>query len=57
MPKIKKEHILNLLITSIAICANEILGVFVQDDLTSATVFGALSFAMLIAYLIIGDKK
>ncbi|WP_170175863.1 hypothetical protein [Sulfurimonas crateris] len=57
MSKIKQEHILNLLITSIAICANEILGVFVQDDWISATAFGALSFAMLIAYFIIGDKK
>lgn len=57
MPKIKKEHVLNLLITSSAICANELLRILIQGDFISAGLFGALSVAMLIAYLKNGDKE
>jgi hypothetical protein len=57
MPKIKKEHVLNILITSSAICANEILRIFVKGDFISAVLFGTLSVAMLIAYLKNGDKE
>jgi len=57
MPKVKKEHVLNLLITSSAICAIEILRIFVKGDFISAVLFGALSVVMLITYRKIGDKE
>jgi hypothetical protein len=48
---ITKEQVLNLLVTTSAICANEILRIFVKDDLISAVLFGVLSIAMLVAFI------
>ncbi len=55
--KIKKEQILSLLITFLVICANEILKIFVKNDLVSAVLFGTFTFIMLIAYIKIGEKE
>jgi len=55
--KITKENTLNLLVTSSAICANEVLRIFVKEDLISAVSFGALSIAMLIAFIKSKDEE
>lgn len=55
--KIRKEHIFNFFIVSSAICAIEILKIFVKGDLVSAVAFGILSITMLVAFLIIGEKE
>lgn len=52
MIKITKENTLNLLVTSSAICANEVLRIFVKEDLISAVLFGIITIAMLIAFMI-----
>ena len=57
MIKITKENTLNLLVTSSAICANEVLRIFVKEDLISAVSFGALSIAMLIAFIKSKDEE
>lgn len=55
--KIKKEQILSFLITLTTICANEILKIFVKNDLISAVSFGIMAFIMLIVYIKRGEEE
>ncbi len=48
---ISRERVLTLLVTTTAICANEILRIFVKGDIVSAVLFGVLSLTMLIVFL------
>lgn len=52
----KKEQILSFLITLITICANEILKIFVENDLISAVLFGTMALIMFIVYKKRGEE-